>query len=107
VQSALWLALVMLSGCASSWVAVAPSLPEEVERLGSASAEACGDLYLFTTPTQFLARGWNERLERAYVEAVASVPGASALADVTYRERWYWWVLASRRCVTLRGEGIR
>ena len=104
---ALLVFVIAISGCASSWVAVAPALPDEVERLGPASGEACGDLYLFTTPTQFLARGWNERLERAYAEAVASVPGARALADVTYRERWYWWVLASRRCVTLRGEAIR
>lgn len=107
MQTALWLSLVMLSGCASPWVAVAPTLPEEYERLGPASGEACGDLYLFTTPTQFYPRHWNERLENAYREAVASVPGATALVDVTYRERWYWWVLASRRCVKFSGEAIR
>ena len=106
VGSAL-LALCLVSSCASPWVAVAPSVPAQYERLGPASAEVCGDLYFFTTPTQFIPHGWNERLEGAVEEAVASVPGATALVDVTYQERWYWWVLASRRCVRISGEAIR
>lgn len=99
--------LLYIGGCASPWVTVAPALPESVERLGPAKAEACGDLYLFTTPTQFIPGLWNERLGNAYDEAVASVPGATALADVTYQESWYWWVLASRRCVRISGEAVR
>ncbi|MBW2714407.1 MAG: META domain-containing protein [Deltaproteobacteria bacterium] len=98
------LVLCLVSSCASPWVAVAPRVPTEHEKLGPASAEVCGDLYLFTTPTQFIPHGWNERLEGAVEEAVASVPGATALADVTYQERWYWWVLASRRCVRISGD---
>jgi hypothetical protein len=37
---------------------------------------------------------------------VASVPGATALIDVTMQEDWYWWFIGTARCVTVKGEAI-
>jgi hypothetical protein len=49
----------------------------------------------------------NGRIERAYNNAVASVPGATGLIDVTYKEDWYWWILGTARTVTITGEAIK
>ncbi len=51
--------------------------------------------------------GLNSRVERAYADAVASVPGATALVNVTMQENWYWWFLGTTRCVTVSGEAIK
>src|SRR2546423_1633664 len=73
-----------------------------------------GVLYFRTLGIGFLATAYNfvplmlnSRVERAYQRAVASVPGATGLVNVTYKEDWYWFVLGSARCVTVRGEAIR
>jgi hypothetical protein len=49
----------------------------------------------------------SSRVQRAYDDAVAGVPGASALVDVTMHEEWYWVVLGTLRCVTISGEAIK
>ncbi len=100
-------AAALTAACQSPVVNVAPLPPAEYERLGGAEAEACGDLYLILPWHQFLARGLNERVERAYEGAVASVPGATGLVNVTLQERWYWWGLASARCTKISGDAIR
>lgn len=100
-------AIFICDSCSSKWVTIAPELPAKYEQLGLAEAEACGDLYFFTTPTQFGPHNWNERVQKAYDEALASVPGATALMDVNYSERWYWWGLAFRRCACISAEAIR
>jgi hypothetical protein len=46
-------------------------------------------------------------VELAYQRALASVPGSKALINVTMQEDWYWWVIGTARCVTIRGEAIR
>ena len=51
--------------------------------------------------------GINSRVENAYQNALASVPGATALVDVTMRENWQWWVIGTSRCVTVTGEAIK
>ncbi len=56
---------------------------------------------------QFLPRGLNECVERAHEGAVASVPGATGLVNVTLQERWYWWGLASAGCTKISGDAIR
>ena len=99
--------LLLASGCTSDWINLSPRPPAEYERLGPASAEACGDQLLFLPWHQVFSRGLNTRVERAYDEAVARVEGATRLVDVTLRERWYWWGLGSSRCVEIRGEAIR
>jgi hypothetical protein len=100
-------AIFICSGCRSKWVTIAPELPGKYEQLGLAEAEACGDLYFFTTPTQVVPHNWNERVQKAYDGALASVPGATALMNVNYSERWYWWGLAFRRCARISAEAIR
>ncbi len=97
----------LATSCQSALTNVAPLPPPSYERLGPTEAEACGDLYFILPWHQLLARGLNERLARAYEEAVAGVPGATALVNVNLQERWYWWGLASARCTRIRGDAIR
>jgi hypothetical protein len=51
--------------------------------------------------------GLNTRVQRAYDNAVASVPGATGLIDVTFDESWFWWIIGTGRTVTISGEAIR
>ena len=95
------------AGCASDWVNVAPLPPARYEKLGPSEAEVCGIRYLALPWHQIGARGLRTRLERAYAEAVAQVPGATALIDVSLQERWSYRLLASLHYVTIRGEAIR
>ncbi len=100
-------ASLMLGGCASGFTNIAPTPKGEYQKLGAASGSACGSLGLLATAYYFVPMGLNTRVERAYADAVASVPGATGLVDVTVQEDWYWWVLGTARCVTVKGEAIR
>jgi hypothetical protein len=51
--------------------------------------------------------GLNSRIERAYANAVASVPGATGLVDVTLEESWAWWIVVTSRCTTVSGVAIK
>src|SRR5574342_704992 len=97
----------LLAGCESVPVNVAPAPPPKFERLGAASGEACGSLGILFNYAYVIPIGLNDRVERAYQRAVASVPGATALINVTYEEDWYWWFIGTARCVTVSGEAIR
>lgn len=55
----------------------------------------------------FIPMGLNSRVERAYNNALDSVPGATALVDVTVKEDWMWWLIGTGRCVTVTGEAIK
>ncbi len=96
-----------LSGCASDLVNIAPRPPENFQKLGQAKGNACGSLLIDGSFYNFIPIMLNSRVERAYQEAVSSVPGATALIDVTMEENWFWWVIGSARCVTLTGEAIK
>lgn len=98
---------ILLSGCASGFATVSPQPPEKYEKLGRATGSACGSLMVLATAYNFIPVMLNSRVERAYAEAVASVPGATGLVGVTISEDWYWWVLGTARCVTISGEAIR
>ena len=74
--------------CASPVTMVAPRPPEHYQRLGPAQGQACGTLLLVFAFLEFIPAGINSRVERAYDAAVASVPGATALIEVTLEERW-------------------
>lgn len=100
-------AVACLAGCASGFTTVAPEPPPQFTRLGKATGSACGSLGLLATAYYFVPMGANSRVERAYVNALASVPGATGLIDVTIQEDWYWWLLGTSRCVTLAGEAIK
>lgn len=101
------LASVLLIGCASELVTVAPAPPAQYERLGRAEGKACGMLGFLATAYHFAPIGLNSRVERAYRGAVASVPGATALVDVTMSEDWTYGLIGTFRCVTISGEAIR
>ena len=100
-------ATVALAGCASDFTTIAPEPPQQFSRLGKATGAACGSLGIFGTSTNFVPMGLNGRFERAYNNALESVPGATGLIDVTIQERWYWWFVGTARCVTVNGEAIK
>jgi len=104
---ALMLGAILIAGCASNPFNAAPRPPDKFEKLGAASGKACGSLLIDGTVYNFIPILLNSRVERAYGEAVQSVPGATGLVNVTMQENWFWWVIGSTRCVTITGEAIR
>ncbi len=94
------------AACTSPVTIVAPRPPEHYQRLGPAQGQACGTLLLIVAFLEFIPAGTNSRVERAYDAAVASVPGATALVDVTMQERWSW-VFGTRLCTTISGVAIK
>ena len=100
-------ALALLAGCASDLVTVAPAPPAQYQRLGQAKGNACGMLGFLATAYHFAPLGLNSRMQRAYANALASVPGATALVDVTVEEEWFWPVAGTVRCVTITGEAVK
>ncbi len=107
-------AFLTAAGCASAYKTVLPTPPDRYQKLGAAKGNACGSMmilapYYFIPLVElpFIGGTLNKRIENAYQNAIASVPGATALLDVTMQETWYWWVLGSTKCVTISGEAIR
>ncbi len=103
----LFTACILACGCASELTTVMPRTPEKYETLGHASGQACGSLLIGPTAYNFIPAMLNSRVERAYQQALASVPGSTALMNVTIEENWFWWVIGSARCTTITGEAIR
>jgi hypothetical protein len=102
------LGCVLLSGgCASGPTTISPQPPAQYERLGPATGKATGSIGVLSTIFNFVPMGLNTRVYRAYDNAVASVPGATGLIDVTLDESWFWWVIGTARTVTISGEAIR
>jgi len=101
------LALASSTGCSSGWVDLSPLPPATYEKLGPAEGEACATSLLALPWHQVLEYGGTDRLERARAAAVASVPDATGLLDVSLQERWAYWVLFSQRCAIVRGEAFR
>jgi hypothetical protein len=99
--------IIVSAGCASGFRTIAPNPPEKYEKLGTATGEACGSMLLGPTAYNFIPIMLNERVEVAYQRALDSVPGSRALINVRMQENWYWWVLGTARCVTIKGEAIR
>jgi hypothetical protein len=75
--------------------------------MGKATGSDCGSLGILSTAYYAIPMGLNSRVENAYNNAVASVPGATSLVDVTIQEDWYWWLIGTARCVTISGEAIK
>lgn len=101
------LALAASSACSSNWVDLSPTPPASYANLGPAEGEACATYPLALPWHQFFAFGASDRLLRARNAAIASVPDATGLVDVTLQERWAYFVLFSRRCAIVRGDAIR
>ncbi len=98
---------VFAGGCASKFTNIAPAPPKKFEKLGHASGTARGSLLILSTAYNFIPVLLNSRVERAYNNALKSVPGATGLVDVTMKENWFWWVIGTARSVTITGEAIR
>lgn len=99
--------LFILSGCSSHNVTIAPQQPKKYEVLGKAEGSASGSLGVLSTGYYFIPMGLNSRVERAYENALKSVPGATGLINVTYQEDWLWWIVGTNRAVTIKGDAIR
>lgn len=107
ISGLLTIAFMTATGCASTYKTVLPTPPEHYEKLGMAKGDACGSMLILATAYNFIPVNLNERVEHAYQNALESVPGATALMNVTLQENWYWWVLGSSKCITITGEAIR
>ena len=101
------LTLALLSGCSSHDVTIAPKQPQNYEVLGKAEGSATGSLGLLATAYNFVPMGLNTRTQKAYANALESVPGSTGLINVTYQEDWLWWVLGTARTVTIKGDAIK
>lgn len=99
--------LMLFSGCSSHQVMIEKAPPAKYEKLGEATGEGTGSLGLAATAYYFVPMGLNSRSEKAYDNAVASVPGATGLMNVTYQEDWMWWVLGTARTVKISGDAIK
>lgn len=99
--------LLMLAGCSSHQVMIEKAPPAKYEKIGEAKGEGTGSLGLAATAYYFIPMGLNSRTEKAYDNAVASVPGATGLMNVTYQEDWFWWLLGTGRTVKISGDAIK
>jgi hypothetical protein len=99
--------LLILSGCSSHNVTIAPQQPKKYEVLGKAEGSASGSLGVLSTAYYFIPMGLNSRTERAYKNAIESAPGATGLVNVTYQEDWLWWLIGTSKDVTIKGDAIR
>jgi hypothetical protein len=97
----------ILLGCSTGFKTIVPVPPEKYEKVGSAKGQGSGMLGVLGTSSYFIPIGLNSRVDTAYDEALKSVPGATALTDVTYQEDWYWLVIGTLRIVTITGEAIK
>ncbi len=98
---------VMFLGCSSGSMTIVPAPPAKYVKLGDAKGEGSGSIGFLTTTYHFIPIGMNERVQTAYANALKSVPDATSLTNVTYREDWSWFVLGSTRTVTITGEAIK
>jgi hypothetical protein len=105
--SSLLVCVLFVGGCTSGLITIAPQPPAQYEKLGPATGKATGSIGVLGTATNFIPMALNSRVYRAYDSAVASVPGATGLIDVTLDESWFWWVIGTARTVTISGEAIR
>lgn len=106
-RAAVAVAMCGISACTGGLITIAPTPPPAYQQLGHATGTGCGTMLLAYPAYNFIPVMLGSRSERAYSNAVESVPGATSLVDVTLRESWYWWILGTTRCVTIEGEAIK
>ena len=98
---------IITAGCASSMVTIVPKPPVNAQKLGVTEGSAAGSLGVLGTAYYFVPMGLNGRMQRAYNNALAQAPGATALTNVTLEENWYWIVIGTLRSVTITGEAVK
>jgi len=98
---------LVIAACTSVPTTVTTSPSDGTKDLGSTEGSACGSMLLLSTAYYFIPAGLNSRVERAYNHALENKPGAKSLVNVTMQEDWYWWVLGTSRCVTVKGEAVQ
>ena len=89
-------------GCSSSDAQLVSRPPEKPTRLGPARGTASGVLLLAVLPF-----GVNSRTYRAYKDALAQVPEATALTDVTMEEFWIYFGIGYFQQVIITGEAVK
>ena len=110
--SLFWVSLILLCtifsiGCSSGFTAIGKRPPENFQRLGKTTGEACGTLIIGPTAYNAIPLGLNSRTQTAYQNALDNVPGSTSLIDITLEEKWVWWIIGSTRCVKISGEAIK
>lgn len=92
----------LLVGCTSSDVQLVSRPPEQYTKLGPTRGTASGVLALGILPF-----GVNSRTYRAYKDALAQVPEATALTDVTIEEFWLNIGIGLFQQVIITGEAVK
>jgi hypothetical protein len=107
-RAAVALLPLALAACESDYVTIAPDVGALTTRLGPAEGDAWSNLALAYPPyATFVPWGWDARAQIAYGSAVAQVPGATALRDVSIQEDWVWWAIGTSRKLTVRGQAVK
>lgn len=99
--------VTFLCGCSSTYTMISATPPDHYEVLGATEGSATGSLGLVSTAYYAIPMGLNSRTERAYARAIAKVPDATGLIDVSYDEAWAWWLIGTARTVTIKGTAIK
>jgi hypothetical protein len=98
---------LLIAACSSTPITVTTTFSEDAKDLGPTEGRACGSMMVLSTAYYFIPVGFNSRVEKAYNRALEKKPGAKSLVNVTMQEDWYWWVLGTARCVTVKGEAVQ
>jgi hypothetical protein len=110
-RAALALSLLAPAACETGYVIIAPDVGAATKPLGPTEGSASSHLGVpwpvWAPVFCFIPYGWDDRAPTAYREAVAGVPGATALADVTIQEDWIWWAVGTSRKLTVRGQAVK
>lgn len=99
--------VIFLCGCSSTYTMISATPPNHYEVLGVTEGSATGSLGIVSTAYYAIPMGLNSRTERAYARAIAKVPEATGLIDVSYDEAWAWWLVGTARTVTIKGTAIK
>ncbi|MBU1054172.1 MAG: hypothetical protein KKC46_10125 [Proteobacteria bacterium] len=96
------LLVVLIASCSSQRTTIVPMPPENMQKLGRVEGKAYGTIF-----QMFFSIFHNSRTDRAYADALAKAPGATALIDVTLQEDWLWYSLGTFSILTISGEAVR
>ena len=91
----------LLVGCSSVPVKIPTVMEKQYDILGEGEGSAVGIMLFNVIPI-----GQNERLERAYNDAVSSKNG-DALINPVISERWFWAYVLNGYTTTVKGTVIK